>query len=266
MRNSVSIEPSEFKSGPRSPNMRPNLPRTAGPGIFGITKDDAPMRILLIEDDPDTAAYICRGMREAGHVCDHLADGQDGLFQATREEYDVIVADRMLPGLDGLSMVRALRAAGRRSPVLFLTAVGGVDDRVEGLEAGGDDYLVKPFAFAELLARVNALGRRPPAQEVQTVLRVADLELDLVRRRAWRAGQKLDLLPKEFTLLEVLMRNAGRVVTRTMLLERVWDFHFDPQTSVVETHISRLRAKIDRPFPVPLLHTVKNAGYSLHAP
>ena len=224
------------------------------------------MRLLLIEDDTAVSAYVARGLTEAGHVCDVLADGQAGLFQAMREAYDVVVVDRMLPGLDGLSLVRAFRAAGGRAPVLFLTALGGIDDRVEGLEAGADDYLTKPFAFAELMARVNALARRPPVQEVQTVLRVADLELDMMRREARRAGQVIDLLPKEFTLLEVLMRNAGRVVTRTMLLERVWDFHFDPQTSVVETHISRLRAKIDKPFDVALLQTVKNAGYMLHAP
>lgn len=224
------------------------------------------MRLLLIEDDPSVSTYIARGLTEAGHVCDVLADGKDGLFQASRETYDVVVVDRMLPGLDGLSLVRALRAAGGRVPVLFLTALGGIDDRVEGLEAGADDYLTKPFAFAELMARVNALARRPPVQDVQTVLRVADLELDMMRRQARRGGQMIDLLPKEFTLLEVLMRNAGRVVTRTMLLERVWDFHFDPKTSVVETHISRLRAKIDKPFEVALLQTVKNAGYMLHAP
>jgi two-component system OmpR family response regulator len=224
------------------------------------------MRLLLIEDDAAVSAYVARGLTEAGHICDVLADGQDGLFQATRESYDVVVVDRMLPGLDGLSLVRALRAAGGRAPVLFLTALGGIDDRVEGLEAGADDYLTKPFAFAELMARVNALARRPPVQDVQTVLRVADLELDLMRRQARRDGQVIDLLPKEYTLLEVLMRNAGRVVTRTMLLERVWDFHFDPKTSVVETHISRLRAKIDKPFDLALLHTVKNAGYMLHAP
>ncbi|RFZ87581.1 DNA-binding response regulator [Shinella sp. WSJ-2] len=223
------------------------------------------MRILLIEDDPSVSAYVGRGLSEQGHVCDVLADGTDGLFQATRETYDVLVVDRMLPGLDGLSLVRALRAAGRKTPVLFLTALGGIDDRVDGLEAGADDYLTKPFAFAELMARVNALARRPPVQEVKTVLRVADLELDLMRRTAFRAGQPIDLLPREFTLLEVLMRNEGRVVTRTMLLERVWDFHFDPKTSVVETHVSRLRAKIDKPFETALLHTVKNMGYSLHA-
>lgn len=224
------------------------------------------MRILIIEDDKTAADYAAKGLSESGHVCDVLSDGSDGLFQATRETYDVIVVDRMLPGLDGLSMVRALRAAGVKTPVLFLTALGGIDDRVEGLEAGGDDYLTKPFAFAELLARLNALARRPPVQVVKTALVVADLELDLMTRVARRAGQIIDLLPKEFTLLEVLMRNEGRVVTRTMLLERVWDFHFDPKTSVVETHISRLRAKIDKPFAIALLHTVKSAGYSIHAP
>ena len=224
------------------------------------------MRILMIEDDISVSDYAARGLTEAGHICDVLADGTDGLFQATRETYDVLVVDRMLPGLDGLSVVRALRAAGVKTPVLFLTALGGIDDRVEGLEAGGDDYLTKPFAFAEMMARVGALARRPPVQDVKTVLRVADLELDMLRRQARRGGVSIDLLPKEFTLLDVLMRNEGRVVTRTMLLERVWDFHFDPKTSVVETHISRLRAKIDKPFDVPLLHTIKNAGYSLYAP
>ncbi len=224
------------------------------------------MRLLLIEDDTAVAAYVARGLTEQGHICDVMTDGTDGLFQATRESYDVLVVDRMLPGLDGLSLVRALRASGGRAPVLFLTALGGIDDRVEGLEAGADDYLTKPFAFAELMARVNALARRPPVQDVQTVLRVGDLELDMLRRQARRGGQAIDLLPKEFTLLEVLMRNAGRIVTRTMLLERVWDFHFDPKTSVVETHISRLRAKIDKPFEVALLQTVKNSGYMLHAP
>ncbi len=223
------------------------------------------MRLLLIEDDASVAAYVARGLSEAGHVCDTLGDGRDGLFQALHDSYDVLVVDRMLPGLDGLSLVRSLRAAGGKAPVLFLTALGGVEDRVAGLEAGGDDYLTKPFAFAELMARVNALARRPPVQDTPTVLRVADLELDVMRRQARRGGQMIELLPKEFTLLEVLMRNAGRVVTRTMLLERVWDFHFDPKTSVVETHISRLRAKIDKPFDVVLLLTVKNAGYMLDA-
>src|SRR5262245_323874 len=224
------------------------------------------MRILLVEDDGKTANYIARGLAEAGHVCDVLASGRQALVQATHEPYDVLVVDRMVPELDGLSLVKTVRAAGVKVPVLFLTAIGGVDDRVEGLEAGGDDYLVKPFAFSELLARVNALARRPPVQEQKTTLRTADLELDVVKRTVSRGGVRIDLQPREFSLLEVLMRNEGRVMTRTMLLERVWDFHFDPKTSVVETHISRLRSKIDRPFAVQLLHTIRNTGYSLHAP
>ncbi|MCT7378094.1 response regulator transcription factor [Chelativorans salis] len=224
------------------------------------------MRILYIEDDAKTAERVARGFAEVGHVCDVVADGEDGLFQAMRESYDVLVIDRMLPGLDGLSLVRSLRAAGRKIPALFLTSVGGIDDRVEGLEAGGDDYLVKPFAFSELQARVNALARRPPPVSVQTILQVADLKMDLVRRRVRRGETDIELQPREFTLLEVLMRNEGRIVTRTMLLERVWEFHFDPRTSVVETHVSRLRAKVDKPFATPLIHTVRNVGYSLHAP
>lgn len=224
------------------------------------------MRILLIEDDKKTAEYIAKGFAEVGHVCDVIASGRQALVQATHEQYDVFIVDRMLPELDGLSLLKAVRAAGVKVPALFLTAIGGVDDRVEGLEAGGDDYLVKPFAFAELLARVNALARRPPVQDQKTVLKIVDLELDLVKRTVSRAGSSIDLQPREFALLEVLMRNEGRVVTRTMLLERVWDLHFNPKTSVVETHISRLRSKIDRPFSVQLLHTVRNTGYSLHAP
>jgi len=224
------------------------------------------MRLLLIEDDTKLAGYVSRGFQEAGHLCDVLDNGQDGLFQATRETYDVLIVDRMLPGLDGLSMVRAIRAAGNKTPLIFLTSIGGVDDRVEGLEAGGDDYLVKPFAFSELAARVGALARRPAVQAELTVLKVLDLELDLIRHRVTRAGQPIDLQPREFALLEVLMRAEGRVLTRTMLLERVWNYHFDPQTSVVETHISRLRAKIDKPFEVALLQTVRSTGYSIHAP
>jgi two-component system OmpR family response regulator len=226
------------------------------------------MRILLIEDDADESAYVTRGLAEAGHLCDALTDGRDGLFQATREPYDVIVADRMLPGLDGLSAVRAMRAAGVGAPVLFLTALGGVDDRVEGLRAGGDDYLVKPFAFSELLARVEALARRPPtqAQAQLTLLRVHDLELDLLARQARRQGREVNLLGREFLLLEVLMRASPRVVTRTMLLEQVWELRFEPRTTVVETHVSRLRAKIDKPFDLPLLQTVKTVGYALRAP
>ena len=223
------------------------------------------MRVLIVEDDKRTSDYVRNGFVQAGHVADVLEDGRDALAHATREPYDVLIVDRMLPGIDGLSLVRALRATGVATPILFLTSVGGIDDRVEGLESGGDDYVVKPFAFSEVLARANALARRPPPTVERTKLNVLDLELDLVRRTCSRAGQAIDLLPREFGLLEYLMRNEGRVVTRTMLLERVWEFHFDPLTTVVETHISRLRAKIDRPFEVPLIHTVRNTGYTLHA-
>jgi two-component system OmpR family response regulator len=223
------------------------------------------MKILLIEDDKKTATYIVKGFTSAGHVVDWVLDGRDGLAAGLDASYDVMVVDRMVPALDGLTLVKSLRAASVRTPVLFLTAMSGVDDRVEGLEAGGDDYLVKPFAFSELTARINALLRRPPMTAEKTKLRVGDLELDLVKRTAERAGMPLELLPREFTLLELLMRNEGRVLTKTMLLERIWNFNFDPQSSVVETHISRLRSKIDKPFDFPLLHTVRNIGYSLHA-
>ena len=226
------------------------------------------MRILVVEDDRRTMEFIARGLSEMGHVCDTIGNGRDGLHLVmdSSGNYDLVIVDRMLPELDGLSLVRAARAAMVKTPMLFLTAIGGVDDRVEGLEAGADDYLVKPFAFSELVARINALARRPPVQEQKTLLRVFDLEMDLVRRIVRRAGRIIELQPREFTLLEVLMRAEGRVLTRTMLLDKVWDFHFDPQTSVVETHISRLRTKIDKPFDTPLLHTVRNTGYSLHAP
>jgi two-component system OmpR family response regulator len=224
------------------------------------------MKLLLVEDDRETAAYLKRALSEAGHAVDQAHDGRDGLLLAVGETYDVVVLDRMLPQLDGLAILRTLRAASVKTPVLLLTALDGIDDRVEGLEAGGDDYLVKPFAFAELLARVNALARRPPPQDVQTSLRVADLEMNLLRRTVVRAGQKIDLQPREFQLLEYLMRHAGRVVTRTMLLEAVWDFHFDPKTNIVETHISRLRGKIDRGHPGSLIHTLRGAGYSLREP
>lgn len=224
------------------------------------------MRILVIEDDHRTGEFIVGGLAEAGHRPELIADGRDALSWAVREPYDVVIVDRRLPGLDGLALVKALRAAGVRTPALFLTAIGGVDDRVDGLEAGGDDYLVKPFAFSELLARVHALGRRPPARDEETMLRVGDLEMDLIRHVVTRGGAEIDLQPREFRLLEVLLRNRGRVVTRTMLLERVWDFHFDPKTSVVETHISRLRAKIDKPFARPLIQTIRQAGYKIDAP
>jgi two-component system, OmpR family, response regulator len=224
------------------------------------------VKILVIEDDAQTLGYIERGLRAEGHVVDPTANGRDGLLLAAAERYDVVIVDRMLPGLDGLAIVKTIRSAGVKSPVLFLTALGGIDDRVAGLAAGADDYLVKPFAFAELLARVHALARRPPLAEPAAVLRVEDLEMDLIRRTVVRADGLIELQPQEFRLLEFLMRNAGRIVTRAMLLESVWDFHFDPRTSVVETHISRLRAKIDRGFETPLLHTVRGAGYRLGEP
>ena len=224
------------------------------------------MKLLLVEDDPEASAYIAKGLAEAGHVVDRAVNGRDGLMLAVGETYDVIVLDRMLPGVDGLTIVRTMRASGIETPVLVLTALGGIDDRVEGLEAGGDDYLVKPYAFAELLARVNALARRPPTQVTMTALRVHDLEMDLLRRTVTRAGQRLELQPREFQLLEYLMRHAGRVVTRTMLLESVWDFHFDPKTNIVETHISRLRGKVDRGHAKELIHTVRGAGYCIRDP
>ena len=223
------------------------------------------MKILIIEDDAETAAYIANGLKEHGHTVDLAATGRDGLFLAAGEHYDLMVVDRMLPEIDGLSIVKTVRTAGIETPVLFLTALGGVDDRVTGLDAGGDDYLVKPFAFSELLARINALARRPPVTSAETVLQVEDLEMDLLKRKVTRNGKTLDLQPREFRLLEYLMRHAGQVVTRTMLLEYVWDFHFDPHTNVVETHISRIRAKVDKPFDMPLIHTVRGAGYCLRA-
>jgi two-component system OmpR family response regulator len=223
------------------------------------------MRVLLIEDDSATNEYVANGLRELGHGVDAVPDGREGLLRASAGEYDVLVVDRMLPGLDGLGVVRTLRATGIKTPALFLTALGGIDDRVLGLDAGGDDYLVKPFAFAELVARVNALARRPPLTEVQPVLRAADLEMNLLERTASRAGVRLELQPREYRLLEYLMKNAGRVVTRTMLLENVWEFHFDPRTNIVETHISRLRSKVDRGHEVALIQTVRGAGYLLRA-
>jgi len=224
-----------------------------------------PVKILLIEDDSQTADYIAKGLREHGHVVDKTDNGRDGLYMATGEPYDVMIVDRNLPKMDGLSLVKAARASGTRTPVLFLTTMGGVDDRVAGFEAGGDDYLVKPFAFAELLARVGALARRPPIVAT-TSLKVGDLEIDLLSRAVTRGGKRIDLLAQEFKILEYLMRHAGEIVTRTMLLEKVWDFHFDPKTNIVETHISRLRSKIDKGFDRPLLHTVRGAGYVLRAP
>jgi len=219
----------------------------------------------MIEDDRETADYVSRGLREQGHVVDHTDNGRDGLFRAGDGGYDVLIVDRMLPGIEGLSLVRMLRDANVRTPVLLLTALGGVGDRVRGLDAGGDDYLAKPFAFAELLARINALARRPPLVDVETMLRAGDLEMDLLKRTVTRAGKEIELQPRECQLLEYLLRNAERVVTRTMLLEAVWDFHFDPKTNIVETHISRLRAKLAQSGGPELIHTVRGAGYALRA-
>ena len=223
------------------------------------------MRILVVEDDEQTAAYMVKGLTESGYVVDRADNGRDGLFLATSSDFDAVVVDRMLPGLDGLSLIQALRAARVATPVLLLSALGQVDDRVQGLRAGGDDYLTKPFAFSELLARIEALLRRRSGPAVVTKLAVGDLEMDLLGRSVRRAGRAVDLQPREFRLLEYLMRHAGQVVTRTMLLEGVWDYHFDPQTNVIDVHVSRLRQKIDKGFEAPLLHTVRGAGYCLRA-
>jgi two-component system OmpR family response regulator len=224
------------------------------------------MKLLLVEDDKDVATYVKRALSEAGHTVDMANSGRDGLLLAAAEPYDVMVLDRMIPQIDGLAILRTIRASGVKTPVLLLTALGGIDDRVEGLEAGADDYLVKPFAIAELLARVNALARRPPPNDAATALNVADLEMNLLKRTVRRGRERIDLQPREFQLLEYLMRHAGRVVTRTMLLESVWDFHFDPKTNIVETHISRLRAKLARGGGSELIHTVRGAGYCLREP
>ena len=222
------------------------------------------MRILLLEDDKQLGPWIAGGLREEGHVVDHFEDGKDALMSAMGQDFDLLILDRMVPGLDGLSVLKSLRASKNATPALFLTALGDVDARVEGFEAGGDDYLTKPFAFAELSARVGALGRRrdgPSSQPEQTVLRYADLTLDLLSRQCDRQGQAIELMAKEFKLLEYFMRRPGRLATRTMLLEQVWDMSFDPTTSVVETHISRLRSKIDKPFEDQLLRTRRGEGY-----
>jgi len=219
------------------------------------------MRILIVEDDPDTSRFIARGLTELGHLVVASGDGRDGLFQATEGGFDALVVDRMLPGLDGLSLVRALRAAGNATPVLMLTAIDGIADRVAGLEGGADDYLVKPFAFSELAARLQALGRRPVAAIEPARLTAGDIVLDLHRRTVARAGQRITLQPREFALLAELMRHPGRVMTRTMLLERVWDFDFDPKTNIVETHLSRLRSKLNAGFEHDPIETVRGAGY-----
>ena len=223
------------------------------------------MHILVIEDDEKAATYMIKGLTESGYVVDHANNGRDGLFMATSGNFDAMIIDRMLPGLDGISVIQAMRAAKIATPVLILSALGQVDDRVNGLRAGADDYLTKPFAFSELLARLEALLRRRSEQKAETHLNVGDLEMDLLARTVKRSGKPIDLQPREFRLLEYLMRHAGQVVTRTMLLESVWDYHFDPQTNVIDVHVSRLRQKIDKGFDKPLLHTVRGAGYSLRA-
>jgi len=224
------------------------------------------MKILLVEDNERVTRFLTKGLAEAGHTTDHADNGRDGLFLAASEHYDVIVMDRMLPGnIDGLAIISALRQAGNRTPILILSALSDVDERIKGLKSGGDDYLTKPFAFGELLARLDALGRRVRADGAETSLEVADLRMDLLSRKVARGSRPIALQPREFKLLEYLMRHAGQVVTRTMLLENVWDYHFDPQTNVVDVHISKLRQKIDADCERPMLKTVRNAGYMLSA-
>lgn len=223
------------------------------------------MRILVVEDDRETREFVRRGLEQAGHTVDAAGDGHEGLIMGTSGRYDVIVLDRMLPEIDGLTVLRTLRAADNAVPVLVLSALGEVDHRVEGLRAGSDDYLTKPFAFSELEARIEALARRAAPEGALTELDVGDLHMDLLARTVQRAGSAIELQPREFRLLEYMMRHAGQVVTRTMLLENVWDYHFDPQTNVIDVHVSRLRAKIDRDFDTPLIHTVRGVGYRLAA-
>jgi len=222
------------------------------------------MKILVIEDDVEVSNYISKGLKEAGHTIDQSFDGKDGLFMATTESYDILLVDRMLPLLDGLSIIKTIRATGNHTPTLILSALGDVDDRVQGLKNGGDDYLVKPFAFVELQARIDALARRGTRGFVeQTSLSLADLNLDLLARKVTRSGEVIQLQPREFKLLEYLMRYKGQLVTRTMLLENVWDYRFDPQTNIIDVHISRLRTKIDKGHDKPLLQTMRGAGYIL---
>ena len=224
------------------------------------------MRVLIVEDDEETAGYIAKGLKESGFSATVAHDGKEGLLLAASEDFDIAIVDRMLPSLDGLSLVETLRGTGKELPVVFLSAMGSVEERVKGLRSGADDYLVKPFAFSELLARIEVLLRRGGGSATETALRVADLELDLLSRTVRRGERPIELQPREFTILEYLMRHAGRVVTRVMLLENVWDYHFDPQTNVVDVHISRLRQKIDKDFDKQLLHTVRGAGYCLREP
>lgn len=225
------------------------------------------MKILLIEDDKDVAAYIHKGLKEAGHIVDTADNGKDGLFLATTEEYDVMIIDRMLPGLDGLTIIKTMRGSENTTPVLILSALGDVDDRVKGLRSGGDDYLVKPFAFTELLARIEVLARRKRGDTTnqETTIKAGDLVVDLLSRKVTRQGKEIDVQAREFTLLEYMLKHKGQVVTRTMLLEHVWDYHFDPQTNVIDVHISRLRSKIDKGFDTPIIKTVRGAGYIIDA-
>lgn len=230
------------------------------------TDNACAMRVLIIEDDLEAASYLIRGLAESGHVADHATDGEEGLRLGKGGGYDALVVDRMLPSVDGLSLVQQIRQSGADTPVIFLSALGSVRERVKGLQSGGDDYLAKPFSFSELLARLEALVRRARPEFGAARIQIADLIVDRIRRKAVRAGNRIHLKPREFQLLEYLARHAGQIVTRTMLLENVWDYHFDPETNVVDVHISRLRAKIDKGYDPPLLHTVRGAGYSLYAP
>lgn len=223
------------------------------------------MRILVIEDDRDAAIWLLKGLKESGHVVDHAADGEQGLAMALEGLHDILIVDRMLPKLDGLSIIRTIRSKNITTPALILSALSDVDERVRGLRAGGDDYLAKPYAFSELLARVEGLMRRRGQDGQETRLKTGDLEMDLLTRTVTRAGKEIPLQPREFKLLEYLMRNTGHIVTRTMLLENVWDYHFDPQTNVIDVHVSRLRSKIDKGFADPILHTVRGAGYMIRA-
>jgi two-component system, OmpR family, response regulator len=242
----------------RAPIVKP-----AGPAVILWRRNH--VKILVIEDDAETAEYVGRGLEQEGHVVDRATNGEDGLFLAGSEPYDLMIIDRMLPGLDGLTIVKRIRRASVHTPVLFLTTRSGIEDRVAGLDAGGDDYLVKPFAFAELVARVAALGRRPRTALFGRTLKVGDLELDQASRVVTRGGRLIELRPREYRLLEYLMQHEGQVVTRTMLLQHVWDFNFDPRTTVVEMHISRLRSKVDKSFDTELIHTVRGAGYCIRA-
>lgn len=233
--------------------------------LVSTVKRSPILRLLLVEDDARVGEHVAKALREAGHLVELVADGREGLYRAAGESYDLVILDRMLPGVDGLKILQTMRAAGDATPVLFLSALGEVDERVKGLTSGADDYLSKPFAVSELIARVEALGRRGPVQAEQTRLTLGDLEIDLLGREVRRRGRRIDLTDREFRILDHLVRNSGRVVTRSMLLESVWDYQFDPQTNIVDQHVSRLRQKVDRDFDVPLIHTVRGVGYVARA-